>query len=270
MLNFAQIPLLSTNRAYHPNYKAVLDRATVLGYTHPSANVRSKQNGLMVALVNTGIWDELDMIKIFAGDQQNFSTIDWKGLTAYRATLSGTPTFTANEGWTTDASTNYIDLNWSPGANGVKYATNDACFFLYNKKEITPATSFDAGVNDLGVVGSTLLSTRRSGTNSALYNINGTSGQFSILTTYTSSIGFYVIKRTDASTIELFKDDVSDGTKTIASSGKSNLKVYLGGRNDNGSINNRADGKYAFVGAGSSSIDHVTLRSLLDNYYNSL
>ena len=93
---------------FDADYQAVLNYATTQGYTLPSAGQQIIQNQLVLDLKTAGAWSKLDTFGVFATDgDADFALIDWKRLSDYTAVNS--PTFTANEGFTGNGTSSYID-----------------------------------------------------------------------------------------------------------------------------------------------------------------
>jgi len=119
-------------------YQAVLDRATALGYTLPSAGQQVKQNQLVIDLKTAGVWAKLDVWYVYANDgSKEFATLNWKAPTLYQSTLFNSPTFTANQGFTGNGTTSYIRTNFNPSTNGVNYQNNDASRYCYVRIPVT-------------------------------------------------------------------------------------------------------------------------------------
>lgn len=114
---------------FDADYQAVLNYATSLGYTLPSAGQQVKQNQLMLDLKSGGIWSKLDTFVMFATDgSSSFALIDWKRLTTY---TNNSCTFSTNGGFTGNGSNGFIDTNFIPDINGVNYKLNDAGRFFW-------------------------------------------------------------------------------------------------------------------------------------------
>lgn len=114
----------SSGPVYDPDYQAVLNYATSLGYTLPSVAQRAKQNQLMLDLKAGGIWSKLDTLRVYANDGgANFALIDWKRLALCTAVNS--PTFTTNSGYSFNGTSSYIDSGFNPntpaGLNNYKF-----------------------------------------------------------------------------------------------------------------------------------------------------
>jgi len=101
---------LGTNRIYRSggggdtfdtDYQAVLDQASSLGYTAPSAAQQTLQNTLVTDLKTAGIWSKLDALYVMANDgSREFGRLNWASPSNFELSeLPSTPTFTLNEGF---------------------------------------------------------------------------------------------------------------------------------------------------------------------------
>ena len=131
---------LGTNRIYRSGgsgqfdagYQAMLDQAASLGYTAPSAAQQTLQNTLVTDLKTAGVWDKLDVFYVFATDgDSDYATLNWKAPSSHQVTKVSSPTFTANEGFTGNASSAYLDTNYNPTNDATNYALNAASFGFF-------------------------------------------------------------------------------------------------------------------------------------------
>jgi hypothetical protein len=117
---------------YDPDYQAILNRATTLGYTLPSASVQAKQNTLLTSMKADGVWAKLDVFYVFAQDGgADFGTLNWKNPNANQSTLVNTPTFVSNGGLQGNGTSSYIDTNFNPVTQGVQYTQNNASRYFF-------------------------------------------------------------------------------------------------------------------------------------------
>lgn len=115
---------------FDADYNAVLNYATGLGYTLPSASQQIAQNNLLVSLKSAGIWAKLDTFGNFTTDgSSSFALIDWKRLILYTAVNS--PTFTANQGFLGDGTSSYINANYQISTQAVNYLTGSSSIGAY-------------------------------------------------------------------------------------------------------------------------------------------
>jgi hypothetical protein len=145
-------PYAFSSAAYEPEYQAVLDRATVLGYTLPSASVQVKQNTLVSALKADSVWSQLDVFYVFANDgSAEFATLNWKEPSSFQATLVNSPTFSL-KGFRGNGTSSYINSNFNPAVSGVNMLQNTNSFgFWLDTLDTAPATNEGHWTNSTGL-----------------------------------------------------------------------------------------------------------------------
>jgi hypothetical protein len=90
----------------------------------PSLALKTLLNDTIVAMKDNGIWDELDQFVFMNLHTAQASTLDVKGNINH--TWVNNPTWNAGFGVTLNGTSNYINSNFSPKNNGVKYTLNNA------------------------------------------------------------------------------------------------------------------------------------------------
>ena len=200
ILNSFSIP---SGTSFDSDYQVILDKAVSLGYTLPSSNTQTLQNTLLTSLKTGGVWDKLDILYVFAVDNNasEFTTINWKNPNALlntptQSTLINAPAFTNKAGFTGNGADNYINTNYNPATQSINYTLNDASRY-YFPHAFVGTTRVDgvvvSAVNSL-VVGTTNAHRINCGTNT--------------LTTalpITSSINAKSIHRTSATDVSIYQ-----------------------------------------------------------------
>jgi hypothetical protein len=101
---------------YIAQYQAVLTYAATQGWGVPTLAQQVIQNNLMVSLVSSNIFTNLDALYILATNgSQEFSRINWISPGSNNLTASGAPapTFDSNLGWRViSTGTGYMDTNF--------------------------------------------------------------------------------------------------------------------------------------------------------------
>lgn len=127
--NSAASAQISSTPAFDTDYQAVLDRASTLGYTAPSASQQTLQNTLITDLKTAGVWDKLDLFYVFATDgDSDYSTLNWKAPSSFQLTKVNSPTFTTNEGFA-NSGTSELQSGFELDTDAVNYTQNDAGAF---------------------------------------------------------------------------------------------------------------------------------------------
>jgi hypothetical protein len=252
---------------FSSSYKAILDYATLQGYTLPSDDQQCIQNQLVVDLKIAGIWDELDVLYVFATDgSEDFAKINWINPGTFTPVENGTVTFASNVGFQGNGTNGYLNTGYIPSTHAENYLANDASAFCYISNDVA-ATRFDFGVN--GAINTpSLILVSRDAANTHTWRINfapqqgGSNG---------SSIGFYQVQKrsTDA---RIFKNGVQSGaTVSITATGVPDRFIPLFANNNNGSIGSYSNRQMGIFGLG-ASLDgkESELYTAWNDYFTSL
>lgn len=190
-------------------YDAFIARTSGLDSTHLSAYAT-----LIDGLVADGVWPILDVLQIYATQDSTTALLNLKS-SSFAATLVGTPTFTADSGFTggANATTTRINTGFTPSTAGGSYTQNSACIGYWLNTNAT-----NAGVSVSGVrTGPAAYNFHPKYTDNSVYpRINSTSS-----TTYANSgdaRGLYLMSRSGSTTINSYKNGVSLGTADTATS----------------------------------------------------
>lgn len=185
----------------------------------PSAPREAAYKAFIGTLVSEGIWAELDAIYLFAAADAATALTNLKS-SNYGATAIGSPTFTADVGYTA-ASGKYIDTNFNPTtASSPNFVQNDGCVFAK-----TPTNNYTGPL--FGYITSSTNVYIQPTSNTAFYHkINNTTNS-----SYATAdeIGLWHANRTSSTVTKLFKDGASVHTGTAnATTAPTNDKFCIG------------------------------------------
>jgi hypothetical protein len=255
---------ISGGVAFTDEYKAVLNYATTLGYTLPSAPQQILQNQLIVDLKSAGVWNKLDSFRVYATDgSANFALIDWKRLVLCTAVNS--PTFTSNAGYKGNATSSYINSNFTPSTNGVNYTLNSSSIFVYVSAVRTEGQI--QAYQGLFFGASWLLIS--AGTNAIGESyINGVTG----VTNTTTGIGFQLVNRLDSNTLNVYFDGVLQNTNIVAPSvSLPTDTIWDLAANNNATGTFFSDTQDAIVGYGANlNAEQSDFNTAVNNYMNAI
>ncbi len=106
------ISIVAAKRKFESEYRAVLKRATVLGYSLPTYAQQKKHNTIVKSLKVFGIWAKLDVFYMFASNgSKEFATLNWIAPTLSQGTIVNSMTWTSNQGFKGNASSSYLNTN---------------------------------------------------------------------------------------------------------------------------------------------------------------
>lgn len=256
---------------YDEDYEAILFTADSLNFTLPSCDQRIIQNQLVLDLKAAGIWDELDLLYVFATDgDENYATINWKAPANFRCTRVNSPSHIENVGVQGNATNSYLDTNWAPGINATHLTLDSASAFCYiNNDTVASISRYQWGVDNSAAAVITLCvkattTTHRFGVNSS--NADLTTGTI-------NSVGLYQTQRTASNEMRLFKNGVQVGSTltTASSSIPPSAKLSICGFNVNGTTAAFSEAQIGIFGIGSSlSGKESVLNTIWNSYLSSL
>lgn len=198
--------------SYCAEYQAVLNAMT----TDPSPTESGYYNTFIVAAKAHGYWTILDWLSIFAvpTNTNSEALINWIAPGTNNPALVSTPTFTAYEGFTGNASSTGVTSSWNPTNDGVNYTLDASSFGIYIRNDVQTDNQVIGATNAANNADIIRLTPRNAG-NAALVRINTATGAS---VANASSIGFYMINRTAANATSIWKNGSSIDTDTNASS----------------------------------------------------
>jgi hypothetical protein len=246
---------LIRNRPFTRTYGSTFIALKAAVYTGSNTLNTVEKNYIndVVEYLNTqGDWQYIDSWGGLLLDSEAKSLKDMKRST--KDAVNHGATWRFKGGFETYASTStYIDLNFRPSTDGVQYTQNAAfasVFLLENKN----ATSTLASL--MGAVGTTntwVLSIAQGATNGIIHRINANTGS-TLGTGNPKSNALYFVRRT-SSTQSILDEDGVGSNATSTSAGLPNVNIYLGVRNNNGSIDLPYAGRFGSWSFGSNSIN---------------
>jgi hypothetical protein len=210
---------------FEPEYIAILNRATALGYTKPTADQQILQNLHLKNLKIIDVWDKLDYYFVAANNGgAQFACINWKNPSADVALLVSSPAFTTNVGFNSTGAGSYIDTQFNAFTQGVNFTNNNASEFAYHTVDLfafncifgTAASSGD-GLN----IGSSTVGQR----------LNMPSNNMNIAADMSGS-GFKLIIRNSPTSVVLYNNTtIINRTATVATRINANRRILFGQNN---------------------------------------
>ena len=272
----AMLKKSSYGGGFDPAYQAVLDYATLQGYTLPSAAQQILQNQLVLDLKVSGTWDKLDVFYNFATDASlEFSFINWINPSIAFITYIASQNYKL----ITNSHIQKINIaishglltNFTPSNNGIKWQLNNASF---GWKQLT-ATGFF--ITDSGVIfgasngltqnvpacwiyeGNYVCRVWLNKSGSAVYFGNAFRG-FTSASNSTFNIGL------NSSVLHLFKNETQLTSVAQTPDGITSKNIIL----LQNSSNKDRQFQYVYFGEYFTSLEQTSLLTDYTNYLNSL
>lgn len=206
--------------------------------------LRDDIDQLISDLKTAGVWSKLDCL--FLHDLPNQSDSLRDVVTPTRtATAVNTPTWAANQGFTGNGSTTYINYNHNPSVEGSSYTTNSAALFFWIR---TAATGFGYyGGADDGPARAFVSQSSASAYGVSCPNVGGTTESVTA-----SPVGLLGGNRSGASAVQVYKNGSSVATNTTASVSNLNDDIYGLALNNGGTAVAHGDGEISIMFTASS------------------
>ena len=191
------------------------------------------------------VWQNLDAFYMFAAEDTAQANVNWVS-SSFRCVRTGTtkPTHARDTGYTSDASTGYLNTQFAPSA-GTNYTLNSASYGIYSRTNAQ--TGYDMGSGNAGVNFSRFKS--RDGSDLTLGSINE---NLTVSGSTTNSKGLFVFNRNSSTTSQIYKNGTSLATGTNTSTGRSTVPFFIFCTNANGSASTFSTHQIAVAFAGAS------------------
>lgn len=222
---------------------AFLARTSGLDGTHTTA-----YTNLINGLVTDGLWSKLDMLHVYATQDTTTAQLNLVS-TSYPATLVGPPSFTADRGYDSSGSGQYIRTGFIPStATTPNFVQNSAHISIWPLNNavggfLIMGANDGAGANMVG------LHARYADNNFHPY-VNAVSES---PVAVADSIGHYICNRSTSSAVQGYKNGSSVVTNNaINSTGLTAKEIAVIGQNDNGSFHGQLGYQVSMSSIGSS------------------
>jgi hypothetical protein len=237
---------------------AFLARTSGLDSTHINA-----YTDLIDGLVADGIWSKLDMLHVYATQDSTTALLNLVS-TSFNGTANGSPTFTADRGFTgtNGSSTIYINTGFNATtAPSPNYIQDSAHISAWSVTNVGTSANPMMGAYDSGGNKESDLYPKYTDNNTYI-RVNAGGGLPGAANS--DPTGHYLASRTGSTALSGYKNGSSLLSNTSASHAPANLNVYTLGSNKDGTANGSPHQcAMASIGSGLSSTD-------ITNFYDRL
>jgi len=197
------------------------------------AVINSNIVGLKTDLGDDNLTDSFDQILLFSNETAE-STLKNIVKSSNDGQAVNSPTFTQYESWQGNGSTSYINENYIPNTNGVKFTKDNASFGYISLSNIQ-GLQYDVGCRDSATGPHTWIAPNVENTE-ARCHINDSQSAASKLTVLTlSTEACYIASRTTANLCALYREGVLFSTVNYESSALPSVTTFALGVNSEGS-----------------------------------
>ena len=196
------------------------------------------KTGLGITLLN----EAFDCLWI-QGSETEESSVYNIAKSAHDLTPVNSPTWSQYDGIQLNGTTQYLNTNFNPATQGVKYTLNNCSAFFYSNTD-TIKSAYDIGLRVGGDY--VYIMSYLAGNTNIRINSSG-----SLVISSLGTDGMIFAQRPDASTIEYYVDKVKNSASVAATTIPSDT-VFIGARHYGATIDGNSDRQYAVTGFGRS------------------
>lgn len=92
----------------------------------PTATRKALLNTTINTAVVCGAWDRLDVLYVMAAADSQAASLNWRNPGAFPLVVAGSPTFTANQGYTGNGTDAVLSTGYDPSTTSFGFSQNDA------------------------------------------------------------------------------------------------------------------------------------------------
>jgi len=210
--------------------------------------IKSLKSGLGI----TNLSDSFDIMYILAGETKESS---YRNLVkrAHDITVTFEPTWTAFEGSRGNGTTQFLNTNYNPFAQGINYTQNNASLGIYSR------TDKSANMRDIGLYdGVAISSLMFKAVDDNFYCTLNDGAGYIWGAIYTNTLGLFMLTRNNNTAVDQYlyynKTLVNKTVNAGNTTGVPNVNLYICGCNLNGTLLNPSDRQLSLAFAGK----HIT------------
>jgi hypothetical protein len=222
-------------------------------------------------LKTNSLFTVLDRYWLLAGENVASAQTDMIGLTSW--TANGTITFSANNGYTGDGTSGYLDTNFIPSTAGGHFGLNSASYGTYI---LTNRTATNGNQVTMGALNASSTYMEVNANNSNVHSMGLSDGSASnVVPVATTARGSYIVSRAGASgatTKNLYVNGALWGSVTAATTSLSTGSLFISGLNNGGTPGFFTSDQHAaaFIGGGMDATQSANFETCQNNMMTSL
>lgn len=218
---------------------------------------------LVKRLKATGIWAKLDLLHVYAAHTEQAALLNWKSPGTFDGTSVSGMLFTADQGFTGDASADYIDTGWVANTNGVNYTQNAASFGAWSRTAGTGA-GIDLG---LATQGAARVLFRNASNQISAGRINDATNSL-MASSITDGSGLTAVERPSSATKHVYKNGAVGSDVSVASTGRPATAFHVGGEGGSGTSSRQF--AMFFAGGALGAAGQLTFYSAVQAYMQAI
>ncbi len=227
-------------------YSAIVAEATANNVAIPSQGLQALQKLYFDKLDSIGFLEKCDFFYLFVNDgSPDFGLINWADPTKYKATAMSQPAFDSLKGFSIGSSKGYLNTNYKPTRDAIKYTGGNASYGGYISN-VTSENGFAMGINS-GYDNIVRLNSKGTGT----FRINNSVN--TNFTAPTDTNGLFVVDRENQQLSLTWRGQIIKSVISITPNGLPDEDFYILCQNLGGSPNSHTSSPMAMVFAGANT-----------------
>lgn len=236
--------------------------------TQPDATQKGYISTLIAGIKSdnslTNLSDGFDCFYIFAGHDGTEALLN-AAKASHDCTAVNSPTFTASQGFTGNGTTQYINTNYNPSTEGVRFTSGSGSLGVYLRLNVNESLS-QIGARD----GSGNRSHLNSRHGDIFYGYCQSSADTGPNAANTDSRGLFTAVRTSGTNINSYKNGVLHDSETNSTGTIPSYNFYILTLNANGSPGSLSTNQVAIAFVSNNNINQASLYTRIQDYMTSL
>lgn len=236
--------------------------------TIPSSSLVTVYDTFITQCITDGNWNLIDRLWLFAQGTQADSKISMANPLSTQATEVSSPSWIANQGYTGNGSSSYLDSKFVPSTDGINYILNSASFGVYSR-----TSNAGAIIQEMGLAvtaGSTDNLYCYFTDNKAYGKINTLAGAGFANGAVANSQGLFSVVRSSNLSSTLYRNGISISTAVDVSSTLSNISFFICAINGAGTASQFSNRQLSMAFIGGGGIDQTKFYSAFQTMATSL
>lgn len=232
----------------------------------PSEAFKSAINTFILSLKSDGNWTEIDRLWLHATEQQQHARVSIVNPASTKITEVNSPTWAAGHGYTGNGTNMYLNFNYNPAVDGVKYASASRSHGAYVTSDVGEDRTVMGQVNATSTNQCSILPRRPVNTAHCALGQSNASVSF---WANSDSRGMFA-GSLSGTTRKDYKNGAEKASYTIVVQPLLNFSAFGLGRSSDGSPDSLTTRRMAISYYGSASIDQSTFYSAIQTLATTL
>lgn len=246
-----------------PTFNSATTTLAAAMSTPPTAQRERLIDLFITGSISDGNWSLIDAMWFPAAETQQAGQLNWITPASYTLTEVSSPTWTADQGYTFNGTSSYINTNFNTSTNGVNFVLNSAIIGVYERLNINEAKAQIGNANSGTSIN--IITARNGGNFLGKIHCN-----VNLAAATSDSSGLFLARRTASNAQDISINGVQKVSGSTASVSVPNNNIYFGCYNNNGTAALFCTNQISFAIIGGGGISRSKLYTRVQNYMTAL